>query len=71
MAEKRSINNNPTGKPFCCHPECDDDATLDICNPPFDPDSCTQSCEKGDHVTYLLQPGGTVSPVEQDDESWS
>ena len=61
----RTIINNPSGKPFCCHPECDADATLDIqnvaprgCSPA---DYATQSC--GAHVGYLLEDGGYVSPI--------
>lgn len=27
---KRSINNNPTGKPFCCDINCNNDATWEI-----------------------------------------
>jgi len=27
---KRSINNNPSGRNFCCEPNCDNDATFEI-----------------------------------------
>ena len=55
----RNINNNPSGKPFCCVIGCNEDATLNIQNLTDFP---TQSC--GAHVLEFLETGGYVSPID-------
>ena len=62
---QRTIDNNPTGKPFCCFIGCNNDATLNITFAPYDGDSNTQSCHR--HVMELSEgnEGVIVEPVEQ------
>jgi Predicted transcriptional regulators len=49
--EMRSINNNPTGKPFCCHNECNKDAAWEI---RFSSglEDYIQCCD--DHLIYMI-----------------
>lgn len=54
---KRNINNNPTGRPYCCQIDCNNDATLEI-RFSNELEDYTHSCDY--HTTELAGTDQTV-----------